>query len=211
MRRKGAALIALQLVCASATLGAGCGSGESKTHPLGASAQAVALASAINLRQADVPGLAGRFERDREAPSAPLGNCDEASARGPVGFLIAEDSAVEAPQSSRPKACRLGSTRWQVKPRPSASSMHSIAPERGPASGEIFKPRRSKPNEEGRNRSRHATRSSLLRRFFGPCRFVASGGSSARQSLCLVPTVGPRSTSINLGSRSGGCWSPSSP
>lgn len=87
MRRNGAALIALQFVCASAMLGAGCGSGASNTHPLGVSAQAVALASAINLRQADVPGLAGQFERDREAPSAPLGNCDEASARGPVGFL----------------------------------------------------------------------------------------------------------------------------
>ena len=86
MRRNGAALIALQFVCASAMLGAGCGSGVSKSY-LGASARAVALANAINLRQADVPGLAGQFERDRKARSGPLGNCDEASARGLVGFL----------------------------------------------------------------------------------------------------------------------------
>lgn len=86
MRRTGALLIALLLVCASAILGAGCGSGASKAHPPGARAQAVALASAINLRQADVPGLAGRFERDREARSGPLGNCEEAPAGGLVGF-----------------------------------------------------------------------------------------------------------------------------
>jgi hypothetical protein len=86
MRRKGAALIALQLVCASAMLGAGCGSGVSKSHSLSAGAQAVAVASAINLRQPDVPGLAGQFERDRKARSGPLGHCDEASASGLVGF-----------------------------------------------------------------------------------------------------------------------------
>jgi hypothetical protein len=68
-------------------LGAGCGSSVSKSQPLGASAQAVAVANAINLRQADVPRLAGQFERDREARSGPLGNCDEASARGVAGFL----------------------------------------------------------------------------------------------------------------------------
>lgn len=87
MRRNGVALIALQLVCASAVLAVGCGSAVSKAHPFGAHAQAVALANAINLRQADVPGLAGTFERDREARSGLLGNCDEASARGLVGFL----------------------------------------------------------------------------------------------------------------------------
>jgi hypothetical protein len=85
-RRNGAPLIAL-FVCASAILGAGCGGNASKTHRLGASAQAVALANAINLRQADVPGRPARFERVREARSGPLGNCDEASARGPIGFL----------------------------------------------------------------------------------------------------------------------------
>lgn len=85
MRRNGAALVALPLVCASAMLGAGCGGVVSKTHPVGASA--VALANTINLRPADVSGLAGRFERDREAPSGPLGNCADVSARGLVGFL----------------------------------------------------------------------------------------------------------------------------
>jgi hypothetical protein len=85
-------------LAATAILVTGCGGsshtssnraalGASKTHPLGASAQAVALANAINLRQADVPAFAGRFERDREARSGPLGNCAEASARGLVGFL----------------------------------------------------------------------------------------------------------------------------
>jgi hypothetical protein len=87
MWRKGAALIALQFICASAMLGAGCGSGASRSHAIGAREQAVGLANAINLRQADVPGLAGRFERDREARSGPLGNCDEASAGGLIGFL----------------------------------------------------------------------------------------------------------------------------
>jgi hypothetical protein len=86
MRRNGARL-ALLFVCASAILGAGCGGSASKTDPLGASAKAVVLANAINLRQADVPGLSAHFERDREARSGPLGNCDEASARGPIGFL----------------------------------------------------------------------------------------------------------------------------
>jgi hypothetical protein len=87
MRPTGAALIGLQFVCASAILGAGCGSGVSMSHPLGASAQAVGLANAINLRRADVPGLASHFERGREARSGPLGNCDQASTRGLVGFL----------------------------------------------------------------------------------------------------------------------------
>jgi hypothetical protein len=87
MRRSGAALIVLLFVCASAILGAGCGASASKADPLGASAQAAVLANAINLRQADVPGLSARFERDREAPSGPLGNCDQASARGRIGFL----------------------------------------------------------------------------------------------------------------------------
>jgi hypothetical protein len=68
-------------------LGGGCGGGASKTQPVSASAQAVVLANAINLRQADVPGFSARFERDRETRSGPLGNCDEASARGPIGFL----------------------------------------------------------------------------------------------------------------------------
>jgi hypothetical protein len=86
MRRNGAALIALPFVCASAMLGAGCGGGASRTHPLGVRVQAVALANAINLRQADVPGLAAQFERDREARSGPLGNCDGAAVRGLVGF-----------------------------------------------------------------------------------------------------------------------------
>jgi hypothetical protein len=45
------------------------------------------LANAINLRATDVPGLAGRFGRDRETPSGPLGNCDEGSTRGLIGFL----------------------------------------------------------------------------------------------------------------------------
>lgn len=85
MRRNGAALIAL--LCASAMLGAGCGSGVSRSHAQGAGARTLALANAINLRPGDVPGLAGRFERDREARSGPLGNCDEASARGLAGFL----------------------------------------------------------------------------------------------------------------------------
>lgn len=86
MWRNGAALIALQFVCAISMLGAGCGSSVSKSHPLNASASAVAMANAINLRQDDVPGLKGRFERDREARSGLLGNCDKASARGLVGF-----------------------------------------------------------------------------------------------------------------------------
>ena len=59
----------------------------SKAHALGTRAQALALANAINLRQADVPDLSARFERDREARAGLLGNCDEASARRPVGFL----------------------------------------------------------------------------------------------------------------------------
>jgi len=87
MRRNGAPLIALLFVCASVILGAGCGGSASKTDPLGASAQAVALANAINLHQADIPGLSAHFERDRAARSGPLGNCDEASTRGPIGFL----------------------------------------------------------------------------------------------------------------------------
>jgi len=87
MRRNGAPVIALLFVCASIIVGAGCGGSTTKTDPPAASAQALALASAINLREADVPGLSPRFERDREARSGPLGNCDEASARGPVGFL----------------------------------------------------------------------------------------------------------------------------
>jgi hypothetical protein len=87
MRRNGVPLIAVLLVCASAILGAGCGGSASKADPLGASAQAVVLAKAINLRQADVPGLSAYVERDREARSGPLGNCDEALARAPIGFL----------------------------------------------------------------------------------------------------------------------------
>jgi hypothetical protein len=87
MRRNGVPLIAVLFVCASAILGAGCGGSASKADPLGASAQARVLAKAINLRQADVPGLSAYVERDREARSGPLGNCDEASARAPIGFL----------------------------------------------------------------------------------------------------------------------------
>jgi hypothetical protein len=87
MRPSGAARIILPFVCASAILGAGCGGSASKSDPLGASAPAAALANAINLRQADVPGLSARFDRDRETRSGPLGNCDQASARAPIGFL----------------------------------------------------------------------------------------------------------------------------
>lgn len=87
MRRNGAYLIALLFVCASFTMGAGCGGTSKKTDPPSASAQALALADSINLRQTDVPGLSPRFERNRAAQSWPLGNCNEAPARVPIGFL----------------------------------------------------------------------------------------------------------------------------
>ncbi len=89
MRRNGAS-IAL-LLCASGLLFAGCGGSASTTRTLGAdasmSAQAAASANAINLRQSDVPGMTAQFEHDREARSGPLGNCDQAAARAPLGFL----------------------------------------------------------------------------------------------------------------------------
>jgi hypothetical protein len=86
MRRAGLALIAALFMCATATLAAGCGGSASTPHPVGASGQALALANAINLRPADVPGLVARFPRDRETRSGPLGNCDPRSIEGLTGF-----------------------------------------------------------------------------------------------------------------------------
>jgi hypothetical protein len=117
MRRNGVALIALPFACASAILGAGCGGSASEADPIGASAQAATLAGAINLRQADVPGLSARFARDREAQAGPLGNCDEASARAPIGFLskrFGRGGATVAPTESVSSAVYLMASEAQA-------------------------------------------------------------------------------------------------